>query len=346
MLTHNFSAEYGRNSGSVISSVTRSGTNDFHGSVYEFLRNNDLDARNFFNQGALPAYRRNQFGAAAGGPVKRNRVFFFANYEGLRSSQGLTVIAVVPDANARKGLVPNAATGQLQSVTLNTAVTPFLNLYPLPNGPSNGDGTAQYITNFSQPTTENYSLERMDFRLSDKDNFYARYVYNPSDQTQPRPVPIYVLEYTAGNSFLVLSETHVFSSTSVNEFRAAFDRTYRKMDSHPIVPIDPSLSFAPGLTMGTIKFATGTTGGGAAAAGLSEIGAHSATPNANAQNIFQESDTFSTVQGSHSLKFGADLERVQLNVTWKRQRHKGDLHFRRTGRLAGRHADHLPVEHI
>lgn len=124
ILTHNFSVEYGGYAGAVISAITRSGTNEFHGSAYEFLRNNVLDARNFFNPGALPPFRRNQFGASLGGPLRKDRIFFFVNYEGLRQRQGVTEIIPVPDLNARKGLLPNPATSALQHTTLNPAVVP------------------------------------------------------------------------------------------------------------------------------------------------------------------------------------------------------------------------------
>ena len=106
VLVHNYSAEYGWGAGGVFSAVTRSGTNSFHGSVYEFVRNNDFDARNFFNTGGLPPFRRNQFGGAVGGPIRKDKLFFFANYEGLRASQGITVISSVPDLNARQGFLP------------------------------------------------------------------------------------------------------------------------------------------------------------------------------------------------------------------------------------------------
>ncbi|PYS47896.1 MAG: hypothetical protein DMG13_26720, partial [Acidobacteria bacterium] len=141
VLTHNFSAEYGRNSGGVISMVTRSGTNSFHGSAYEFLRNKVFDARNFFNQGELPPFTRNQFGAAFGGPIKKDRMFFFLNYEGLRQRQGRTFVSTVPDDNARNGLVPCTAaptaacntSTNLASPPLNPASLPYLRLYPVAN---------------------------------------------------------------------------------------------------------------------------------------------------------------------------------------------------------------------
>jgi carboxypeptidase family protein len=312
LLTHNFSAEYGRNAGGVISAVTRAGTNELHGSVYEFVRNNIFDARNFFNPGALPAFRRNQFGAAAGGHVIKDRIFFFANYEGLRQRQGNTVIASVPDLNARKGLVPNATTGQLQPVTLNPAAVPYVNLYPLPNGRNFGDGTASYIEDFSSPTTENYALERMDFRLSDKDNFYWRYVFDPSETVNPLPVPTFIIAITGTDHLAVLNETHIFSGSSLNEFRFAFNRTSPAQDSTPLHPLDPSLSFVPGQGFGTISYSAAIFG----ALSLSTLGVNSAGGlSANTQNLFQGSDTFSTVRGAHSLKFGVDLQRVQLNAT-------------------------------
>jgi carboxypeptidase family protein len=314
LLTHSFSAEYGRNSGAIMSSVTRSGTNEFHGSAYEFVRNNIFDARNFFNVGALPPFRRNQFGAALGGRVIKDRMFFFANYEGLRQRQGNTQIAFVPDANARQGLVPNAA-GQLQPVTFNPAIKPYLDLYfPLPNGRSFGDGTAEFISSPTQPTTEDYSMERMDFRLSDKDNFYWRYVYDPASTLTPAAVPSFTATSTTTNHFLVLSETHVFSGSSLNEFRTALNRTA------PVVVRDvlsgnqpnvPSLAFVPGQPLGGILFAL-VPGGGSQ---LTTVGPGlTGTKSRWAQNLFQETDTFSTVRGAHSMKFGVDFERIQLNI--------------------------------
>jgi carboxypeptidase family protein len=310
LLTHSFTAEYGRSAGAVITAVTRAGTNDFHGSVYEFVRNNIFDARNFFNPGALPPFRRNQFGASAGGRIIKDKLFFFANYEGLRQRQGNTIIAIVPDANARRGLLPNAATGQLQQVTLNPAVVPYLNLYPLPNGPSQGDGTAQFLANFSAPATENYAMERMDWRISDNDNFYGRYVFDPSESITPNSLPTFVIPFFSTDHLVVLSETHVFSGASLNEFRSAFNRTARGQDSYPTVPIDPSLSFVPGQVLGTIQYgATNDISKGQ----LSVLGTASGANQSALQNLFQVTDTFTTVRGAHSLKFGVDLQRTQLN---------------------------------
>jgi len=312
VLTHNFSAEYGQNAGAVISAVTRSGTNEFHGSAYEFLRNNDLDARNFFNPGALPPFRRNQFGASLGGPVLKDRVFFFVNYEGLRQSQGVTVVAGVPDLNARQGLLPNPTTGMLMPVTLNPAVIPYLKNFPLPNGPNFGDGTAQSSANFASTASEDYSMERVDFRLSDKDSFYWRYLYDPSNAIAPQALAIFDQTTNRTTHFVVLSETHIFSANSLNEGRFAFNRSVPATGTGPVQPLDPSLDFIPGAGIGTINFVTTTGGTGATA--LAAWGGVSAAPNRFAQNVFQGTDTFSFIHGAHAFKMGVNLERIDLNV--------------------------------
>jgi carboxypeptidase family protein/TonB-dependent receptor-like protein len=306
VLTHNFSAEYGRNSGAVVSVVTRSGTNQLHGSAYEFVRNNIFDARNFFNPGALPPFRRNQFGGAAGGPVRKDRIFFFANYEGLRQRLASTIITTVPDANARQGILPSGR------VTVNPVIVPYMALYPLPNGRSFGDGTAQWITNYSTPTTEDYSMERMDFHLSDKDNFYWRYVYDTSNDQQARPMPTISATADIGvNHYATVSETHIFSGTALNDFRFAFNRTALGAQIAFLQAVDPSLSFDPGLPLGNIKYsATNSTSN---AGTLTEIGNSDNLPFLFVQNLFQATDTFTLVRGAHSLKFGADFERSQFN---------------------------------
>ncbi len=309
VLTHNFSAEYGRNAGAVVSAITRSGTNQFHGSAYEFLRNNVLDARDFFNPKSLPPFRQNQFGASFGGRLIRDHVFFFVNYEGLRQKQGVTVIASVPDLNARKGLLPDSA-GVPSPVTLNSAVLPYLNLYPLPNGRNFGNGVAESIADASSAASENYSMERMDFRISDKDSFYWRYVFDPSEGSKPRPLPNFFDQSVGTNHFVAWSETHIFSPSMLNEFRFAFNRTTPGSISGPTEIQNHALDFIPGAGFGAITFSAG----GNTAATLSELGTGRANPQIFPQNVFQESDTLNYIKGPHSLKFGFDLERVQLNT--------------------------------
>ncbi len=312
ILTHSFSAEYGRNAGAVVSAITRSGTKEFHGSAYEFLRNNVLDARNFFDKGSVPPFRRNQFGGSLGGPLLRERAFFFVNYEGLRQRRGVTVIASVPDANARQGVLPGG------TVAVNPAIKPYLDLYPLPNGRSFGDGTAEYIQPFSSSANENYSMERMDLHLSNEDNLFARYVYDPSESRSPRPLPGFYDGGVRTNHFTALGETHIFSATALNDFRFAFNRTDPGTTTGSLQPTGPALSFLPGADFGTITF---TTAAGTGGLQLTELGTQAVAPQTFTQNVFQVTDAVNYVRGPHSWKVGMDVQRVQLNtnyLSWRR----------------------------
>ena len=153
LLTNNYSAEYGRTNGAIINVATRSGTNTIHGSVFEFLRNSALDAKNFFDRGEdpIPPFKRNQFGASIGGPLVPDRTFFFGVYEGLRDRFGVTSVGFIPSKEARQGILPG------RTVTVSPAIQPFLDLYPAePNGPLLGGGIQEHVSTATQPTTQNF----------------------------------------------------------------------------------------------------------------------------------------------------------------------------------------------
>ena len=136
--------------GGQISLVTMSGTNEFHGTLFEFVRNSAFDARNFFDQTSGPApFKRNQFGGSAGAPIKKDRTFIFGNYEGFRQRLAVSQVAVVPDDNARKGFQP-AANGSLTNVGLAAGIAPYFSLWPEPNGPELGGGAALFYGNPAQ----------------------------------------------------------------------------------------------------------------------------------------------------------------------------------------------------
>ena len=178
VVTANAQADYGRTSGGVINAVTRQGTNTLHGSVYEFLRNSALDARNFFDPATIPPFRRNQFGAALGGPMKKDRTFFFADYEGLRQDQSATQLAVVPTQAARNGQLVAG------TVTVSPLVKPYLALYPLPTSNINGDtGTFTSIT--QQIGNENFFITRIDHNFSSTDLVHGTYMFDDSTLTAP-----------------------------------------------------------------------------------------------------------------------------------------------------------------
>jgi outer membrane receptor protein involved in Fe transport len=326
VLTHNFSAEYGQNAGAVLSMVTRSGTNQLHGSAYEFVRNDIFDARDFFNVGALPEFRRNQFGAAAGGPLKKDSIFFFANYEGLRQRQGNSLVATVPDANARLGLLPCKvitpapnpcpASGVAPLPGFKPAVAPYFILWPLPNIRNFGDGTGLNSTNFVQPATEDYTLTRMDFHLSDKDNFYWRYIYDPSSDNRPQAVSYFSTPDDGVSHFLVLSETHIFSPNALNDFHFSFNRSaLSAVDATTLPQINEgSFPFIPGFPFGDIRFSTASLG--SAGGTLAAVGNARNEPFAFLQNLFEEADTFNLIRGPHSMKFGLSVQRDDENTLY------------------------------
>src|SRR5437588_3042326 len=174
-------AEFGHRAGGQVGIVTQSGTNAFHGSAYEFLRNSALDARNFFDRQIqptdprIPPFKRNQFGGSLGGPIQKDKTFIFGNYEGFRQQWSLTKVAIVPDAQARQGLLPDA-NGVYQPVPdFNPAVSPYLALWPEPNGPNIGGGTAYSYSTTPNPVREDFGIVRIDRNISDKDTFSGTY---------------------------------------------------------------------------------------------------------------------------------------------------------------------------
>ena len=333
VLTHNYSAEFGHSAGGVVNAVTRSGTNQLHGSLYEFLRNSFFDARDFFQTGPVAPFRRNQFGGSVGGKVKKDKIFFFGNYEGFRQSLTQQEPGNVPNLQARQGNIPltaaqctsgngtfNSATG-LCHVGVSPLIAPYLALYALPTvGPGahdNGDGSAEWLFNFNQPIhVENYYMQRVDFHMSDKDNTYVRYIYDPSNRLRPSGDPYWSSLDNATNYFAQIGETHIFSANAINDFRTAFNRTDRHTYIGPVNSaiaslITPALSFVPGLPIGRLNFSGSNSGAPSTAGGIEVGGNLAASPTVYIQNLFEEGDTFTWVHGKHAFKFGGDLERYQ-----------------------------------
>jgi hypothetical protein len=232
VLTNTYTADYGGN-GAAINAAIRSGTNEFHGSVYEFARNSALDARNFFDPGtsALP-FSRNQFGGTLGGPIYKNKTFFFVNYEGLRQDLTVPVTTTVPDQNFRNGFLPCAQTvglvcdptTGLANVGVNPNIAAVLNTYPLPNGTVFGNGTALNVSSINSPISENYGVVRIDHTLSASDSLFASYVIDRAQLTA-HPQPVLTDIDTEGNQYVSLEERKVVSPTVLNVFHAAYVRS-------------------------------------------------------------------------------------------------------------------------
>ena len=299
ILTNAYSAEYGRNGGGVVNVVTRSGTNAFHGTAYEFIRNSVFDAKDYFLTPGSPIqpFKRNQFGGMFGGPIKKNKTFFIANYEGLRERLGLTQTIRVPDANARNGIF---ATGG--NVTVSPLVKPYLDLYPMPNGKNFGDGTAQFTSSPSQPTDENLVMGRVDQNWTDHDSSFVRYTFDTSSINPPDGAGLFANTLNVRNQYVTIQHQHIFSNSLLDTARFGFSRNFSNNFPTPLRSVDPSLSFIPGQYIGQI----GVTP-------LSAIGTPTLGPRRFVYNVFDFQNHFEFTHGRHSLKIGGNVNRMQDN---------------------------------
>lgn len=234
--------------GAFVNVVTKSGTNQFHGTAYEFLRNNDFDARNYFDVGAAPAFHQNQFGASVGGPIKRNKMFFFGNFEGFRQIQPSDLYNLVPNSDQLAGNF-SADTQQLYNPYVLDSTTPtgyavlpgnqvpsslfsaigqkILALYPAPNGSYN-NGTANYFNVASTVNNWNQFSGRFDYSISAKDSAFGRYTGNNQTVTTPGMTPANEQIYPSSPKNLALGWTHIFSPRLVNNVRYGWSHTDRK----------------------------------------------------------------------------------------------------------------------
>ena len=310
ILTHNYDAQYGNSAGAIINYATKAGTNGFHGSAYDYVRNSAMDARNYFDPvSGVPPFSRNQFGASLGGPIKKNKSFFFVNYEGYRQSLQTTSVALVPDANARQGILPT------ETVTVNPEVVPFLKFWPLANGTDLGGGVAEAFFSNNQPVQQDYVSGRFDQQLSPVDHLMARYTFVRAHTSAAYAVPTFVSDNKSRNQYISIQETHVFSPRTVNSIDFGFNRTHSYFNYSTTEPIDPSLYFIPqrnafgNLTFGTLisQFAGGTTGT------ISSIGTDGTVPILGASNTFQFEDMVTHIAGHHTFAFGGQLRRYQDN---------------------------------
>ncbi|MBB5343750.1 TonB-dependent receptor [Tunturibacter empetritectus] len=313
VVTSNASADYGKTAGGIINAVTRGGTSKLHGSVYEFIRNSALDARNQFDvPNSIAEFRRNQFGASAGGPILHDRTFIFADYEGLRQYQGISITSSVPNSDARNGLLCiNAACASKVQNTVNPAVTPYLTFYPLPNtgvidSPTADVGT--FAFNTPQISHENFYTGRLDHKITDNDSLTGTYFYDRGDLESPDPFNIRITGNLARRTLATVDESHVFSASLVNSAKFGFSRVV-SIAPTTLSAINPaasntSLGFVPGLPVGLINIGgVSNFQGGLKATG--EFDFH--------LNSYQFYDDVNFTHGKHAIKFGFAFERLQNN---------------------------------
>ncbi|MBI4484304.1 MAG: carboxypeptidase regulatory-like domain-containing protein [Acidobacteria bacterium] len=297
VLKSNYSAAEGRGAGANIVAITRSGTNDLHGTVFHYHRNSAVDARSFFDE-ENPPFKRNQFGFSLGGPIRKDKAFFFGSYEGLRERLGQTFLAVVPTVAARDGILPG------RTVTVHPAVKPYLALYPLPNGRDFGSGTAEFTRADSQPTDEDFMTARIDHQWNDQYSFYGRYTFSDSGVSIPEAFELFRPVTDIRYQYLTLEQTSVLSPRLVNAFRVGFNRTKEASDLTPVVNLDPSLSFLSGRPFGTVNPGSGVTP-------LSGFGR--TTPRRFFLNYYQLYDDLNLNRGRHALRFGVSVSRFIYN---------------------------------
>src|SRR6202522_4288342 len=339
ILSHNANAEFGRNTGSTTNIVTRGGTNSFHGALWEFLRNDAMDASDYFTHSVQPL-KQNQFGATFGGPILKDKTFFFGYYEGFRNRQGETVPATVPSSAERQGNfgeectdIPgatfNTTTGQCSNpngqltffgtpvpfnqMTIFTPINPIatnvLPFFPLPNQGENGfTATQSLIENNDQ-----FGV-RLDHYLSSADTLNFRYMFSTGPTTDPlSPVGANVPGFPVGEydraQNAVAQETHIFSPTIIGVVRFSFLRNTFLLDEHlnHESPADLGFQYAP-----TLPLAAGPPF--IQVGGYASVGDPITGPRNTHQNTFDLSGSLSWIRGRHEFKFGGGYRRDQINA--------------------------------
>ncbi len=341
--TRTYTTEFGTSAGAVVNASIKSGTNQFHGDAFEFARNSVLDSNTYFNRQkgiGKGTFSQNQFGGTLGGPIYRDRTFFFTDYQGLRSSQDTTKSSVVPSANMKKGdfselsssayPLNSIATGQSGCITPGTRViasgcldpvgVKLASLFPDPNDPSVPvwSGATNYNFVYNLPTQINSTDIRIDHKLSEKDTLFGRYSFLQQHRQDPpwTSNPIagnggFATDYKIRNQGLALGWTHVLSSSAVNQARYGFLRD--NAHSNPI-GLTPGKSNAAdyGLTgIPASPFATGLPP--IYISGFVTLGVDRYRPQFQVAQVFQFLDIFTKLQGNHSLMFGYEYHRNSDN---------------------------------
>ena len=341
VVTTNYTAEYGRTSGAVVNAVTRSGTNQFHGSAYIFDRDKIFDARNFFDPaGGVPPFHRTQFGGSAGGPIIKDNTWIFGDYEGVRQARSLSFSNQIPSSAALAGNLcsqPAAdATCVAHNVIINSQVVPYLGLWPDPSkvNPAllgaignNGD-TVTYNTSGLQALNEDYFTIKVDHKFSEADTISGSYFFDRAPQTTPDSLVNTISQVYTKRQFVGISENHTFNAQLSNIARFGFNRVIGLVNS-PVsatnsVAGDTALGISAGLPPPLIEVGGEITSAGGLGY-LSYFGHH--------YNSFQANDDLIMTRGKHTLKYGFAFERMQYDVLSK-VRQNGDFRFNATSATA------------
>ncbi len=336
VLTGGFPAEYGRATGGVVNAITRSGTNGFHGSVYEFLRNSALDSNDYFDSAVgnpKPPFKRNQFGASAGAPIIKDKLFIFADYEGLRQAKGIPTATTTFSNNARQGIIAGepvpAANIGTPGGTPCTALSGNQGTYPTPQSTvcvdnyssallplfptstllkSNPD-TATFVFAGVQDVPENFGTSRIDYKIGNNDTLSGTFLKDIASYTQPDAFNDVLTESSTGRTTVAIEENHTFGSSFVNAVRVGFNRdNVRDLFSPQAVnPLagDLALGAITGQTAPRLSVRGGITDflGGVNSGGHYRF----------VWNSYQYYDDAIWTKGAHTIKIGGGAERMQFN---------------------------------
>jgi hypothetical protein len=305
--TDTYGAAYGKRNGAQVSIVTTSGTNQLHGTAFEFIRNSALDARNYFDQGAIPEFQRNQFGGSLGGPIRANKLFLFGNYEGFRQNWGLSAVTLVPDDQARLGYLPDSS-GQEHYVGVDPSVAPLLDLWPVQNGPELGGGIAQSFSHPMQHIREDFGTTRFDDNLSNKDLLFGVYTVDDSTANTPSQNPLSFVDMSLREQVASVQEQHAFSSALLNTARFGYSRASFFFTGYS--PVDLP-GWVTGKPIGVIVISGSTASNGASQ--ISQAGLNVGSNNTAVRNLFTVDDHIYWSKGRHQLEAGVWLQRIQSN---------------------------------
>ena len=302
VVSDSYGASYGKRDGAQVSIVTTSGTNQLHGTAFEFLRNSALDARNYFDQGSIPEFQRNQFGGSLGGPLRKDKLFLFGNYEGFRQAWGLSTVTLVPDTQAREGYLNGKFVG------VDPAVAPLLALWPAQNGPELGAGIGEAFSHPKQHIREDFGTVRLDNNLGSKDLLFAVFTVDDSSANTPSQNPLSLINEALREQVTSIQEQHVFSPSLLNTARFGFSRASFSFNGY--TPVDVG-GWVAGKPVGAIVISGSTASNGASQ--ITQAGTNVGSNNTTARNLFTFDDHIYWSHGKHQIEAGAWIERVQSN---------------------------------
>jgi len=291
VLTNSFSAEFGSHTGGIINAATKSGTNQTHGSIFEFHRDDHLDSKNYFDT-EKPPFQRNQFGFSLGGPIVRNRTFYFGNYEALHEKLGETSFFNVPTESVRGKAI--------------ASIQPWINSFPLPNdGVFFGTTRGEYERVGQRKTDEQYAMGRVDHQLSAAQQVFLRYTLDDAKQDDPSAMVIAGSRLKTRTQYLTAEHTWIRGSAFLN--RAQFGLTRSRLDG-----VDYLL---PGFTMPQTTFTDIDRGLAVVSVnGLAALGGSTTNPKFHIFNNFQVHDNITWNRGAQTLKFGGEAQTLQFNL--------------------------------